>query len=85
MLLIFGYMVQGVGGASWSEDLLVGLHLDLAKLAINRSRPRAVEVFVMADCLPLFCGYVRARVSLETEYAGCTDALNAFRERWASQ
>eukprot|EP00061_Rhincodon_typus_P015325 g42936.t1 len=61
---------------SRSEDLLVGLLLGLAKLAINSSRQRAVEE---AECLPLFHGYNRAWVSLEMEHAVCTGPLMPFR------
>eukprot|EP00061_Rhincodon_typus_P017740 g46578.t1 len=75
-LLIFGHPVWR--GAGRSEDLLVGLLLGLAKLAINRSRQQAVEGVIMADCLPLFRGYVHAWVSLEKV---CTGTLDAFPER----
>uniref|UniRef100_UPI00398F0567 golgin subfamily A member 6-like protein 9 n=1 Tax=Pristiophorus japonicus TaxID=55135 RepID=UPI00398F0567 len=43
--------------------------VDLAKGAINRSRQRAVEGAIQPDCLPLFCGYVHASMSLEMEHA----------------
>eukprot|EP00061_Rhincodon_typus_P017279 g45905.t1 len=55
--------------ANWPDDLLMGLLLGLAKLAIIRSRQRAMVRVVMANCLPLFCGYIRAWVSLEKEHA----------------
>eukprot|EP00061_Rhincodon_typus_P015107 g42603.t1 len=54
--LISGFPVQrGVGRM---EDLLVGLLLGLAKLAINRSRQQARKGVIMADCLPLYCGNI---------------------------
>ncbi|XP_051898348.1 protein FAM169B [Pristis pectinata] len=43
--------------------------MSLAKVAIHRSRWRAVEGSAQADYLPLFRGYVCARVSLEKEHA----------------
>ncbi|XP_048460022.1 coiled-coil domain-containing protein 68 [Rhincodon typus] len=39
-----------------------------------------MEEVLMANCLPLFHGYVRARVSLEKEYAVFTSTLDTFRE-----
>uniref|UniRef100_UPI00398F72E2 centrosome-associated protein 350-like n=1 Tax=Pristiophorus japonicus TaxID=55135 RepID=UPI00398F72E2 len=39
------------------------LFLGLAKVAINRCRQRAVEEVIQPDCLPVFHGYVLARVS----------------------
>eukprot|EP00061_Rhincodon_typus_P012925 g38982.t1 len=62
-LLIFGHLVRR--GAGRSEDLLFGLLLGLAKLAINRFRQWAMERTVTADSLPLFCGHVCAQVTLE--------------------
>eukprot|EP00061_Rhincodon_typus_P006406 g27017.t1 len=77
-LLIFGYPVwRGVGRL---VDLLVDLLLGLAKLAIHRCRQWAMEGVVMTNCLPLFCGYVRAWVSLEKEHMVSTNALDVFRE-----
>eukprot|EP00061_Rhincodon_typus_P014404 g41398.t1 len=66
-LPIFGHPVWR--GAGRSEDLLVALLLGLAQLVMNRSRQRAMEGVIMVNYLPLFCGYVRARVSLEKEHA----------------
>eukprot|EP00061_Rhincodon_typus_P014810 g42114.t1 len=77
-LLIFGHLVWREMGRS--EDLLMGLLLGLAKLVINRSRQRAVEGVMTANCLPLFRSYFRAWVSLECEHTVSIKTLNAFRE-----
>eukprot|EP00061_Rhincodon_typus_P011903 g37271.t1 len=71
---------HGTEWAGRSEDPLVGLLIGLAKLAISRSQQQAMEGFIMSDCLPLFCGYIHIRVSLEKEHVVCTGALNAFWE-----
>eukprot|EP00061_Rhincodon_typus_P007552 g29362.t1 len=78
MLLVFEHPVWR--GKSQSEDILMALLLGLAKLATNRSRQRALEGVIMANCLPLFCGYFHTRVSLEKEHAVGTGALDAFGE-----
>eukprot|EP00061_Rhincodon_typus_P010959 g35626.t1 len=54
MLLIFRHLVQR--GAGRLEDLLVGLHLGLARLAIDRSRQQAMEGLISANCLSPFRG-----------------------------
>eukprot|EP00061_Rhincodon_typus_P009737 g33464.t1 len=77
-LLIFGHLVQR--GAGKLEDLLMGLLLGLAKLVINRSKQRAMDGVIMADCLPRFHGYVRARAPLEKEHAVSTNTLAVFQE-----
>eukprot|EP00061_Rhincodon_typus_P006634 g27474.t1 len=81
MLLVFGHPVRR--GAGRLENLLMGLLLGLARLAITRSRQQAMEGVILASCLPLLHGYVRARVSLEKEHAVSTNTLDAFWERWA--
>eukprot|EP00061_Rhincodon_typus_P009728 g33446.t1 len=78
MPLIFGHLVWRRAGRS--EDFLTGLLLGLAKLVINRFRQWAMEGVIIANCPPLFRGYVRARVSLEKGHAACTGALDTFRE-----
>ena len=82
-LLIHGHPVRR--GAGRAEDHLVNLLLDLARYAINRSRQRATEGVIRPDCVPLFRGYVRGRVSLEKEHAESSGELHAFRARWAPQ
>eukprot|EP00061_Rhincodon_typus_P010851 g35446.t1 len=78
MLLIFGHPVWRRVGRS--KDFRVGRLLGLAKLVINRFRQWAMEGVIIADCLPLFRGYVRAWVSLEKGHTVCTGALDAFWE-----
>eukprot|EP00061_Rhincodon_typus_P015230 g42790.t1 len=71
LLLIFGH--TGVGRL---EDLLMGLHLDLARLAINRSMQWAGQGVISVNYMPFFRGYVRTRVSSEKEHAVSTKTLN---------
>eukprot|EP00061_Rhincodon_typus_P011423 g36413.t1 len=78
-MTLHGHLVQR--GAGRLEDLLVGLLLGLAKLTINRSRQQVVEGAILADCPLLFCGYVRARVSLAKKHVMFTNTLDVFRER----
>eukprot|EP00061_Rhincodon_typus_P009548 g33136.t1 len=66
--------------AGKSENLLVGLLLGLAKLAIDSGPWTGVN---MANCLPLFRGDVCAQVSLEKEHAVSTSTLDVFREKRA--
>eukprot|EP00061_Rhincodon_typus_P010090 g34113.t1 len=73
-LLIFGHPLWR--GAGRSQDLLMGLLLGLAKLAIYRPRQRVV----VANCLPLFCGYVRSPLSLKKEHTVSTNTPDAFQE-----
>eukprot|EP00061_Rhincodon_typus_P012741 g38659.t1 len=61
ILLIYRHLVSQ--GVDKSISLLVALLLGLAKMAINRSRQQAKQQLVVPDCLPLFRGYVCARVS----------------------
>ena len=82
-LLIFGHPVQRGEGREGGGGLPVGLLLGLAKMAIHGFRQRAVEGRTAVGCLPLFRGYVCARMSLQRDYAVSTGTLEAFRERWS--
>eukprot|EP00061_Rhincodon_typus_P017796 g46660.t1 len=71
---------EGCGQIGGPEDLLMGLLLGLARLAINRSRQWTMKGAVSANWLSLFLGYVRTWVSSESEHVASNNALEAFRE-----
>eukprot|EP00061_Rhincodon_typus_P011588 g36719.t1 len=64
----------------WSQLQAFFQLLGRAKMAINRSKQWTEEELVVPDYLPLFCRYVRTRVSLEKEHAMLTSMVDAFRD-----